>query len=477
MIRALLIIVMFLCLAVPLGIWWFVQLGLPQLAGLITISELTAPVVVVFDGRGVPYIEAKMDSDLYLTQGYVTACNRMFQMDMLRRLAEGELSEIYGPATVASDKLVRTIGFSRLAEAELNALSQPAKESLEAYCRGVNFYLFSHFKKLPLEFWLLGYKPKPWTAKDSLAIWKYLSYELDQSWQLDDLRERITRKIGSQDTDALFANSPALGPHKVTQAPSLSPTQGGFCNLGSKNLKLARAFLPNLGSTSWAVAGKGSASGGALLACDKHTPFSEPDYFYLLSLASPMVHVAGASVPGIPGIVLGRNDNIAWGSAALKADVQDLFQEEFSNRFPNQYKTPSGWQNATEITEVIPVRFAKDLVHKVAFTRHGPILVKQGNTAVALSWSGTLTGKSALNSLWHLNRAHRWEDFVEALKEFPGPAQVFTYADRAGNIGYQAAGIVPTRTKANVGTSIVTGWESQGDWTGTIPFNQLPNTL
>ena len=209
-----------------------------------------------------------------------------------------------------------------------------------------------------------------------------------------------------------------------------------------------------------------------MLACEKHTDFDKPDIYYITCLKSPPLHVAGATIAGVPGIALGRNENIAFASVNLKADVQDLFLEQFNPRITNQYRTDSGWAEAKEITEIIPVRFGRDVVHKVLTTRHGPILLASSNFAVALSWSA-LSG-SSLDTIEQINKAADWQQFQTALEGWGGNPETFFYADRFGNIGSHAAGNIPFRAGGGQGVMLANGWESYGQWTGNIQFSQLP---
>ncbi|HEY9867914.1 MAG TPA: penicillin acylase family protein, partial [Candidatus Obscuribacterales bacterium] len=255
-----------LLLAVPVTAWWLVQLPLPPLDALVYAPELADPVVVRFDGRAVPYIEAGSDRDLYLAQGYVTARDRMVEMDLLRRTALGRLSEVFGPSALAADKLMTTIGFGRLADAEATALSAEARDMLESYCRGVNLYLDTVAEKLPLEFRLLGYTPARWQVRDCLAILKYLAYEQDESWKLDELRQRIFDKVGPQLFARLFCEDWSLTP--AVAGGAMPPATGTLLNGFARTAGAARGWLYGkpgvVGSNAWAVDGRHSASGGSL---------------------------------------------------------------------------------------------------------------------------------------------------------------------------------------------------------------------
>ncbi len=469
---------MILVLTVPLAGWWYVLRPVPSLDGLVSLPELSAPVMVRFDGRGVPYIEANTEADLYLAMGYLTARDRMFQMDMLRRVAEGKLSEVFGVGCLPQDKLMRTIGCGRLGLTESNALSAESKAMLNEYCRGINKYLSTNLDKLPVEFSLLGYRPAPWEPADSMAIMKFLCYSQDESWRLDDLRQRIVDKMGADKAAILFLEDYNTASNAVLRSAGAKAYQADGLpdKLASIWPDKNNIFdpRPNFGSTAWAISGRNSDTGGALLASDKDQALTAPDAWYLCTLSAPGFHAAGATIPGVPGIFSGRNDYISWSSASLKADVQDLVVEEFSPQFPTKYKTASGWQNATEISEEIPVRLSSNVVHKVLVTTHGPVLIKSDSKAVSLSWSGNAVDKPALESLRLINKARDWNEFQQALKVHPGPAQMFVYADHSGNIGYHGAGDIPVRAGKGDGILLVKGWEPKSQWLSKVPFEELP---
>ncbi len=481
MLRAFLVLVV-LAVLLAGGGYFVAQRSLPVLDGIVSFPELGRGASVKFDERAVPYIEAASDLDLYRIQGYVTAQDRLFQMDMMRRTAAGELSEVFGSQSLPHDKLVRTIGINRAAAAELKGLSKDVSAALDAYTQGVNAYINSSKDRLSLEFLLLGYKPKAWTSQNSLAILKYNQYCLDESWRLDDLRQRIIdkagNKIASKIFDRIFEAPPA-----VTSLPPLSPLPT------APRVSLASALspTPGWGSNGWVVSSAMTESKGAYLALDRHFAFTQPCDWYLVSLKSPSLHLAGAAMPGVPGIVNGRNDRIAFGLTSLKVDVQDLFLEQFSPQFPGKYKTPTGWANAKEIVEEIPVRFSSSLVltsnllHKVLETRHGPVLIKNDQNAVALSWVGLNQPEkttSCAEALYRLNHATNWAQFQGGLEHYAGSPFTFLFADKDGHIGYQQAGSIPERATAGKSSKYEScllnpGWVGAGDWIGNVPFKDM----
>jgi penicillin amidase len=477
--------------------YWFVLRTVPSFNEQIEIPRIEKSALVKIDTNAVPYIEAESPSDMYAVQGYLSARERMFQMDILRRTAKGELSEIFGRSTLDSDRFMRSIGIRRDTDEEFSQLNENVRSGLEAYCRGVNAYISNYFNNLPLEFTLLAYKPKPWHPTDTLAVMKYLDYQQDESWRLDDLRQRVQDKIGVDLANELFKDdwSNVLSNRKTVgdKDDSLHEISNNhlFKKLINKLISLhpINKTIPSWGSTAVSVKTTNDNASKSYLLCDKHTDFVIPSYWYLCGLHTTGLNVTGASVPGIPGIVLGRNKFIAWAGASLRADVQDLYFEQFESAVSKKYKSKGNWLEAQEIIEFIPVRFSKDVVQKVLITKHGPVIVKNSEWAIALSWTGNkgciknLTNvkdvEPALNVLWKLNRASDWDTFSKSLKGFSGSPQIFTYSDYLGNIGYQTAGIVPKRNSNNGaadGTKIMSGPSGDGDWINKFSFEQLPSS-
>ncbi|RTL35595.1 MAG: penicillin acylase family protein [Candidatus Melainabacteria bacterium] len=470
MLRILALVLLLTLLGVPTFGWWLAQRSLPVMDGIVAAPQLVRSAMVKYDDRGIPYIEASSAHDIFFTQGYITASQRMFQMDILRRTALGELSGLLGPSSLAEDKLNRTIGFNRIAKEEWKKTSRKTRADIQAYCDGVNAYLSANQGKISPEFLLLGSEPSKWNPTDSIAILKYNQYTLEESWRLDDLKQRVLDKIGDQQAGTLFSQTF----QKDLIGQNLNPAENIRGTI-SELSNFPRAPQSAWGSNSWAVAAPFSDSKGALLACDKHSGFTSPDEWFICSLASGEMHLAGATIPGVPGILIGRNADIGWSSVALKADTQDLFLEQFAPQFPGKYHSPTGWENVVELTEAIPVRFGKPLLHKVLVTKHGPILSKTETTGVALAWSGADSGTTPVfDSIWAINQAKSWQDFNAALSHYAGSAQTFLFVDRLGNIGYQCAGNIPVRV-VNNGNQLMPGWQANSEWRGRAAFASLPS--
>ena len=466
------------------------------------VAGLRAPATVRRDERGIPYIEAANDEDLYFAQGYITASDRLWQMDLQRRTARGELSEIFGQATLAQDKLHRTFGFGRLIDQAATNLDPNFNVALTAYAKGVNAFIDSLTDKTtPPEFRILQYKPRPWAPADSLAVGALMAEYLSSTWQLDVMRGSLS-SLPKEKREALLPDTSPLDVLVVgtdrSRAGSTRPTVKEGVTVSPAILAELREVLaaqqqsfellgltpPALetihASNNWVVSGKRTASGKPLLANDPHIPASAPNVWYLTQLIAPGVHVAGVTFPGLPGIVVGHNERIAWGVTNLGPDVQDVYIEKFDKANPTKYQTPSGLRDAEVRQEQIKVRkgFANAETDtqtvEVTVTRHGPIILEKDGTRYALRW--TLLDPATLQTggIFNVNRARNWKEFTAALSTYRGPTQNFVYADVDGHIGYYGAGRIPIR-KSGEGDVPYDGATDEGEWTGFIPFEKLPH--
>ena len=485
MLRVILLIVFLLILALPVCLWWFAHSSLPQREGIIRFSSLHKEVEILSDFRDVPYIKARSQPDLYRAQGYWCASRRLFHMDMLRRLARGSLAEVFGSRCLAQDKLTRQLGFGRLAAREVKNMNEDVKKSLEQYCHGVNNFLESETYKNPLECSLLFYKPQKWTPEDSIAIMKYIEYLTNESWSLDDLRQKIVDKAGSEIASQLFEQSllksACLGNESIKIAGlDLLPPDSV-----ASMVKQGLLSSPNYGSNGWVVAGAKADDKGSMLALDRHTDYMDPNLWYALTMTCPGFSVSGVTIPGVPGVMFGRNKHIGWGACAYKIDDQDLFVEKFSPEFPDKYKTPGGWEKVKVVVEEIKSRgsfgFGQDnFQHKVEITRHGPVLLSNEENAVCLNWVGEKQKKASFETYWKVNRAKNWQDFRDCLKDYDGTAQTFLFTDRQGAIGLQVAGFIPQRNGGDADSQLragqlVAGWTGESDWVSRVAFDSLPS--
>ncbi|MBX3294258.1 MAG: penicillin acylase family protein [Acidobacteria bacterium] len=492
------------------------------------LAGLQKEATVTRDGRSIPYIEAASEADLYFMQGYTVASDRLWQMDLLRRVARGETAEIFGRTTIEEDKRWRRYGFAAIAEATLPNLPADARAALENYARGVNAYIATLTEETtPMEFRILRYKPREWTPADTIVIGKILADALSNTWQGDlqrlalqgidkqkyadlygkttafdvilfgkDARdgegekgrkgeeekerkgEKETRGRGdagnsSSSVSDDFSNDPVISLAKLS-VPSVADDE----EIRRRSLERVGLYAEGLAaSNNWVISGKRTADGKPILANDPHLMPAAPGIWYLVHLAAPGMRVAGVTFPGVPGVVLGHNEHFAWGATNVGPDVQDLYLVTIQD---GKIATPDGWAEPTVRKEVIKFRAnplnpelsSEELL--VTETRNGPVIVERGGKSYALRWTALDPKNDDLTAFLEINRAKDWNGFKQALSKYAGAMQNFIYADTKGNIGWYAASKIPVRRKGD-GSLPYDGATTEGDWVGTVPFAELPN--
>jgi penicillin amidase len=462
----------------------------------VTVTGLHNSVTVRRDERGIPYIEAANDEDLYFGQGYATASDRLWQMDVQRRAARGELAEIFGQAALNEDKRHRTLGFARVLDDTAAHLPSNLKLALDAYANGVNAYLASLTDKtLPPEFLILQYKPRPWTPADSIAVGQLDVMRAAMASLPKDKRDALLPEISPLDVlvvgkDRKTAKTNGAGnssvlPESLRPSAQILAAVQEMTESAQRSQEL-RGLIDQAdtfqASNNWVVSGKHTVSGKPLLANDPHIPASAPSVWYLTELSAPGMHVAGVTFPGAPGIIIGHNDHIAWGCTNLGPDVQDLYIEKFDPANPRRYMTPQGWRDAEVRHEEIKVRkgFTSAETDTVALdvtiTRHGPITLERDSQRYALRWTALDSTLNDVAAFLGANRASNWKEFTAALSNYGGATQNFVYADVDGHIGYYGAGKIPIR-KSGDGSVPYDGSTDAGEWTGWIPFDKLPHSF
>jgi penicillin G amidase len=419
-------------------IYWIAYRPLPQTSGKI-YAPVSAQAAIARDALGVPHISAGQWEDAIFLQGYATAQDRLWQMDVLRRLAAGELSEVFGSSTLELDREARRMRIGRIAEEHTRTLPPADRAVFAAYARGVNYFIETHRNKLPLEFTLLNYDPRPWSIADSVLCGLQMYRSLTSTWR-EELRKAAMLAGGD--------------PAKVTL---LYPARAGT------------EFQP--GSNAWVVSGKLTASGKPILANDPHLEWSIPAAWYQVHLKAPGLDVTGVSLPGVPAVIIGHNQRIAWGVTNLGFNVQDLYIEKIDPQ-NGRYLFRGQLEQARSELEWIRVKGARSVELRQWVTRHGPVAFSENGHYLALQWAAAAPDGFAFPFL-DLNRAANWKEFTAALGRYPGPGQNFVYADVDGNIGYQAAGMLPIRKNYD-GDVPVDGASGDFEWDGYIPFDQLP---
>ena len=468
------------------GVYLWARDSLPLMDGTIELAGITTPVRITRDRNAVPHIYAENTEGVMFGLGFAHAQDRLWQMEINRRIGAGRLSEVLGAATVGTDRFLRTLGVRRAAERTYDELDQRTRAALDSYTAGVNAFLESRDTPLPPEFLILRHQPEPWEPQDSLVWGKMMAWDLALNWRNELLRLRLSKLAGLTpgQISELFPPYPGDAPVALPDLSSVwSETP---VDLAGSPIEIAPKV--SNGSNNWVLSGKRTTSGKPLLANDPHLGLGVPSVWYLAHLESPEFKAIGATLPGIPGIILGRNDRVAWGFTNLNADVQDLYVEKLVPGDPTSYLTPDGPRPLAVHSEVIHVRDDVDVEVIVRETIHGPVISDASSRAasaavptniVSLAWTALRDGDSTARAILLMNQSRNWEEFVDALRLFKEPHQNVLYADVDGNIGYHAIGRVPIRRSANTvqGTLPVPGWDRTYEWTGYIPFEDMPHTF
>ena len=502
--------------------WWWTLRVLPPLDGRIPVRGLRAPVEVRFDRFAIPHISATSDEDAWQTVGLLQARDRLWQMELYRRVASGRLSELLGDATVEIDRRFLTLGLRRAAEIEWQRTNPSVRTAFESYARGVNAAMSVGQGRLPLELQLLRVRPDPWTPIDSLAIGKLFAWRLGANHTAELLRYELAQTLGERAQELLPGppgwaptilgdrqssivdrRIPHVSPPSPTAAPPGTADRRGPIAEGRSPRADGRSPMPpglewlssdaRALSNSWVVSGARTTSGRPLLANDPHLMIEMPSVWWEAHITGATVNVAGVTIPGIPFVIIGHNERIGWGLTNVGADVQDFFLEQLDSS-RQKYLQGDAWvpldtrQYAIRVSgRDRPVEF------DVRSTRHGPVLnaadwhdplpgvtvepqsvAQLDQTVLALKWS-VIEGESAA-AFNALARAGNWADFVAATRQFSAPAQNFVYADVDGNIGYAMSGMLPVRSTGD-GSVPVPGWLADADWGGAIGVDQLPTKL
>ena len=499
----------------------YLRRSLPVVDGAIVVPGISHPVEIIRDADNIPHIFASTRLEALYGLGYVHAQDRLWQMEFQRRIGHGRLSEIFGTATLPQDRFLRTIGFGRAAGTAWDRLAPEWRSQIDAYVAGVNAFIESHRGRLPPEFTLLRFEPQPWTGIDVLVWVKMMAWDLSANQSYELMRLDMMARVGSARTSELLPRYPAAGlsilspdavrmiprppPERVGGLPDSAattargPETGGSWSMafaraladgdGSvRNLLLAGTRAESIGSNNWVVDGTLTASGKPLLANDPHLGAQVPSLWYLAHMSAGDFDVIGATLPGAPAVAIGRNRFIAWGETNVAADVQDLYRERL-----DPSGTSAEFRGAYEplriIEETIRVSGGSPVTIEVRLSRHGPLIsdaLNANNAAsdgdpkpasfepLAFRWTALEEEDNTVGAFLELNHARNWGEFTAALRALVAPSQNFVYADVDGHIGYYAPGRIPIRANGD-GSIPADGWTGEMEWTGWIPFDQLPH--
>ena len=525
------------------------RLTAPVLGGTVTLPGLTAAVDVVRDAAGIPHVYATSDDDAWFAIGWLHAQDRLWQLELNRRTAAGRLAEILGPSVLDADRFLRTLGVARNAAAVVERLDPATRHVLERYAAGVNANLEARRARsrflLPIEFVLTGAPfPEPWGPADSVGWSTMMAWDLSTNWTSEIARMRLSTRLSKAQIDELLPPYPGVPtrradgtvaaarpdpPLEVADYPALYRRLGldapgdGSPSFVDRAAALAALAPPGhfdgIGSNDWVVAGSRTVSGKPLLANDPHLSLTAPSIWYLAHLSAPGLDVVGGTLPGLPFVVIGRNDRVAWGVTNTGPDTQDLYIEELRTRDgPDgtvaEARTPTGWQPVETRREVVHVRGGPDVAMTVRSSRHGPLIsdvsvtagaalrtlaadrpidarpatdrpagdrdaapAPAGRFALAFQWAALRADDRTIAAGLALDRARDWSTFVAALADFHAPQQNFVYADVDGHIGFIAPGRIPLRKPDNdlKGQVPSPGWDARYDWDGFVPFERLPH--
>lgn len=477
------IYLLILLVAALAGSAWFVNRSIPAFEGVQKEERIGQESKIYRDEWGIPHIYAQSLEDVFFAQGYAQAQDRLFEMDLSRRAVRGRLSEIFGEKFLEADKFFLSIGFYRAGEASEYLLSPQSRRYLQRYADGVNAFIAANSNRLPPEFSLLGYTPYDWTPKDSLAIGKYMSWVLGGNMETELLLMAVADKLGEEKAKEIFPSYPANG---ITILHESWRKTGGNATDLQQLLALTnvsgkdRLGIPGVGvgSNNWVVSGSMTQSGFPILANDMHLEIKAPSIWYQNHLQVPgQLNVTGVIFPGVPGVIVGHNEQIAWGVTNVGPDVQDLYIEKRNPANPRQFEYQGTWEDAAVISYQIPIKGKEPVSYEVYITRHGPVIsdVFKQQVPLALQWTN-LQPSTELEALIKFDQAANWEEFQAGLAQFKTPAQNFVFADRKGTIAYRANGLIPIRTKGD-GLLPVPGWTGEYEWKGFIPYDKLPSVV
>jgi len=462
---------------------------LPLTDGTMALRGLAGEVRIERDANGIPTIRAASTEDAAFGLGFVHAQDRLWQLETHRRIGSGRLAEAFGSAALESDRFLRALGVKRAAAAQWARIEPQSRSVLLAYSAGVNAFVQQEMKARPPEFVILGLQPEPWTPQDSLAWAIMMAWDLGGNWTTELQRMRLSLRLPVSRINELIPPYPGDKPLVTTDYAALYRDLKVDGKLGAQALRAApESGVEGVGSNNWVLAGSHTTTGKPLLANDPHLKLSAPALWYFARIETPSAKVAGATMPGLAGVVLGQNEHIAWGFTNTGPDVQDLYLERIKPGEPTHYQTPQGWEKFDTFAETIKVKGQPDVQLTVRATRHGPVISDGGagagltgptsmpSYAIAMRWTALDPDPGTLEASMDMMHARSVDEFVKATARYVAPMQNMVVADRAGRIGVVSAGRVPLRKPDNElkGQVPAPGWEARYDWAGYLDPSATP---
>jgi penicillin amidase len=472
-------------------IWW--RVVVPVTEGRIEVSGLAGEVSIERDEAGIPTVRGGSRDAVLFGLGFVHAQDRLWQLETHRRIGAGRLSEAFGPGALDNDKFLRALGVRRAAAAQWEKLGGDARAAVLAYTAGVNAFIAGHMRARPPEFLILGIHPEPWTPEDTLAWGIMMAWDLGGNWTNELLRMRLALTMPVARINELLPPYPGEKPLPVRDYAALYRELKVSGDLGKQALLDApESGVEGVGSNNWVVAGSHTVSGKPLLANDPHLKLTTPALWYFARLEAPGLKVAGATMPGLPMVVLGQNERIAWGFTNTNPDVQDVYLEQIKADDATRYRTPEGWAAFQSFSETIRVKGQSDVKLTVRATRHGPVISDAGTAvvsgltgnvaapyALALRWTALDDDAASIDAGLAISGAGSVAEFITAAEKYRAPMQNMVVADVSGSIGFIAAGRIPLRRADNDlhGLAPAPGWEARYDWAGFLVADKTPREI
>ena len=461
--------------------------SLPQYSGEIKSSKIINDIEIYRDSFAVPYIIAQSDEDAAFALGYLHAQERLFTMDMIRRAGEGRLAEILGEKAIPFDNMFRTVGIKRNIEKNLSMYDPSVMKILQAYSNGVNEYLKERKGNYAIEFDVLGYQPEQWKPIHSLIVVKMMAWELNISWWTDLSFAELIQKLGKEKVLEILPDYPENAPTIIADNFKYLPAINSTLAETDKAFRKMMGWTgTHIGSNNWVVNANKSVSGKPIIANDPHLAFSAPGKWYAAVIKSPGWNAAGVTLPGVPGVVIGKGENISWVLTNVMNDDADFYAEKLDSS-KTKYFFDGQWQNLKIIKDTIKVKDGKDQIITIKETHRGPIISdihpfnfvynkeEQKTPPISMRWSGNEFSDEML-AFYKINKAKNWNEFRDAVKYFGIPGQNFVYGDAQGNIGYIMGARIPLR-KSNNPTLVFDGTSSENDWKGFVPSYEIPAIL